>query len=190
MRFGAWLKERVRKLLVALKKNPQAIPLGALLVSFMQYSLNLTHISNTTSKLVSIRLEGSNAGLAAFITMLLLILSFVCMLGAFPKRHKPKLSMVILMVVMYAIVICADLHYLQCIDYALNHETNPIVLTPDLMYIATARETLSLNIILVAITIVCVILEPLFAKLIKKINTSIDVESGAEITSIDISSED
>ena len=39
--FGAWLKERVRKFFVALKKNPQAFPLVALLISFMYYSLNL-----------------------------------------------------------------------------------------------------------------------------------------------------
>ena len=53
----AWLKEKVRKFFVALKKNPQSIPLVALVISFLQYSLNLTCISNTTAKI-----QGSNMG--------------------------------------------------------------------------------------------------------------------------------
>ena len=47
--FFAWIKERVRKFLVALKKNPQAIPLVTLTAAFLHYSLNLTDISDTTA---------------------------------------------------------------------------------------------------------------------------------------------
>ncbi|MBR5144323.1 MAG: hypothetical protein IKW53_04660 [Clostridia bacterium] len=188
--FISWLKEKVRSFFVVLKKNPQSIPLVALLVAFMQYSLNLTSISNTTAKLVSARLEGSNAGLAAFVTMLLTILSFVCMLNAFPKRQKPKLSMIIVMMVMYGAIIFANIHYLSCISYALNHETAPLVLTPETMYIATARDTMSLNIILIGITTLLVLLEPVIAKLLKKINTSIEIEDGGDIDNIDIADED
>ena len=53
----AWLKERVRKFFVALKKNPQAIPLVALCITFVQYSMNLTSISDTTAKI-----QGANMG--------------------------------------------------------------------------------------------------------------------------------
>lgn len=188
--FVSWIKEKVRSFFVVLKKNPQSIPLVALLVAFMQYSLNLTSISNTTAKLVSARLEGSNAGLAAFVTMLLTILSFVCMLNAFPKRQKPKVSMIIVMMVMYAAIIFANLHYLSCIEYALTNETAPLVLGPDTMYIATARDTISLNIILIGVTILLVLLEPVIAKLLKKINTSIEVETSGDIGNIDIADED
>lgn len=190
--FGAWIKERVRKFFVVLKKNPQSIPLVALLVAFLQFSLNLTYISNTTSKLVSSRMEGTNAGLAAFITMLLTILSFVCMLNAFPKRQKPKVGMIVLMVIMYGAIILANLHYLSCISYALNTEinTNPIIITNETKYILTARDTLSLNIVLIGITIVLVLVEPIIAKLLKKINTSIEVESNGNIGNIDIAEEE
>ncbi|MBR5144880.1 MAG: hypothetical protein IKW53_07510 [Clostridia bacterium] len=190
--FGAWIKERVRKFFVVLKKNPQSIPLVALLVAFLQFSLNLTYISNTTSKLVSSRMEGTNAGLAAFITMLLTILSFVCMLNAFPKRQKPKVGMIVLMVIMYGAIILANLHYLSCISYALNTEinTNPIVISNETNYILTARDTLSLNIVLIGITIVLVLVEPIIAKLLKKINTSIEVESNGNIGNIDIAEEE
>ena len=190
--FGAWIKERVRKFFVVLKKNPQSIPLVALLVAFLQFSLNLTYISNTTSKLVSSRMEGTNAGLAAFITMLLTILSFVCMLNAFPKRQKPKVGMIVLMVIMYGAIILANLHYLSCISYALNTEinTNPIIISNETNYILTARDTLSLNIVLIGITIVLVLVEPIIAKLLKKINTSIEVESNGNIGNIDIAEEE
>lgn len=190
--FGAWIKERVRKFFVVLKKNPQSIPLVALLVAFLQFSLNLTYISNTTSKLVSSRMEGTNAGLAAFITMLLTILSFVCMLNAFPKRQKPKVGMIVLMVIMYGAIILANLHYLSCISYALNTEinTNPIIISNETKYILTARDTLSLNIVLIGITIVLVLVEPIIAKLLKKINTSIEVESNGNIGNIDIAEEE
>lgn len=183
--FGAWFKERVRKILVALKKNPQFIPLLALCVSFLEYSLNLTQISNTTAKIM-----GKNMGFAAFVTMLFMMLSFVCMLNAFPKRQKPKTPMIILMMVLYGAVIWADIHYMTKISWALYREENPIPLTESTMYIYDAYNTILIHVILVGVTIVCVLLEPVFAKLFKKINTSIDVEGSGDIQNIDISDED
>lgn len=182
---SAWLKERVRKFFVALKKNPQSIPLASLCISFLQYSLNLTDISNTTSKI-----QGSNMGLAAFVSMLFMILSFVCMLGAFPKRQKPKWAMVGLMIVLYGAVIFADIHYLDRINYALTRAENPIKITQDTIYIYNAYTTISTHIILIGITILLVLVEPLLAKLIKKIKTSIEVEDSGDIGTIDISDED
>ena len=183
--FFAWIKERVRKFLVALKKNPQAIPLVTLTAAFLHYSLNLTDISDTTAKL-----QGRNMGLTAFITMLFMILSFVCMLNAFPKRQKPKLSMIIVMLVLYASVIVSDIYYLGRITYALTRPDNPILVTDKTMYILDAYNTVSINIVLIAITIGCVLLEPVIAKLLKKINTSIEVEGSGDIGTIDISAED
>ena len=183
--FGAWFKERVRKILVALKKNPQFVPLLALCVSFLEYSLNLTQISNTTAKIM-----GKNMGFAAFVTMLFMMLSFVCMLNAFPKRQKPNTPMVILMIVLYAAIIVADVHYLTKISWALYREVNPIPLTESTMYIYDSYNTILVHIILVAVTIICVVLEPVFAKLFKKINTSIEIEGSGNIQNIDISAED
>ncbi len=180
--FGAWLKESVRKFFVALKKNPQLIPLTALIVTFLHYSLNLTHISDTT-----VTLAGPNMGFAAFVSMLALLLSFVCMLNAFPKRQKPRITMILVMVVLYGAVIFAENHYLTCINNATNREVDPVVLTD---FMIKARDTVSVNIILVGITAVLMLLEPVVAKLLKKIKTSIDVEEGEEIAEIDISEEE
>ena len=180
--FFAWIRERVRKFLVALKKNPQSIPLVMLTASFLHYSLNLTDISNTTAKL-----QGRHMGLSAFITMLFLILSFVCMLNAFPKRQKPKLPMIIVMLVLYTAVILSDVYYLDRITYATTRPENPIKITMETIYIYDAYNTVTINIVLVAITIACVLLEPVFAKLLKKIKTSIEVEGSGDIGNIDIS---
>lgn len=183
--FGAWLKEKIRKILVALKKNPQSIPLIALCAAFGTYSFNLTNISKTVE-----RIYGAHMGLASFISMLFMILSFVCMLNAFPKRQKPKLLMIIIMMVLYAGVIIGDIHVLSCIINALYRPEGAIVITVDNMFIAEAYNTLIVNIVLIGLTVICVILEPLFAKLIKKINTSIEVEAGQNIDVIEISNED
>ena len=180
----AWLKERVRKFFVALKKNPQAIPLVALCITFVQYSMNLTSISDTTAKI-----QGANMGLAAFVSMLFMILSFVCMLNAFPKRQKPKIAMIALMVVLYAAVIFADIHYIGRIDNALNNPANSFN-EAALDYINTAKSTLSIHVILVGITTVLMLLEPVLAKLLKKINTSIDVEGSGDIGTIEIADEE
>ena len=180
--FLAWIKEKVRKFLVALKKNPQSIPIVTLTVAFLHYSLNLTNISDTTAKL-----QGRHMGLTAFITMLFMILSFVCMLNAFPKRQKPKISMIVVMTVLYSAVIAADIYYLDRIMYATTRPDNPIKITAKTWYIYDAYNTVTVNIILVALTIVCVLLEPVFAKLLKKIKTSIEVEGSGDIGSIDIS---
>ena len=181
----AWFKEKVRKFFVALKKNPQVVPLVGLCLSFFQYSLNLTDISDTTA-----RIQGKNMGLAAFVAMLFMILSFVCMLGAFPKRQKPNILMNVLLRVMYAAVIAADLHYLNCIDYALYYADPPTKITTSTIFIYNAYQAVNLNVILVAITLALVIFEPTIAFLLKKIKTSIEVEDAGVIESIDITDED
>ena len=53
------IKEFFRKLLVALKRRPQIIPMIALGISFLVYSLNLMNISDTTAKI-----QGPGMGLA------------------------------------------------------------------------------------------------------------------------------
>lgn len=180
--FGAWLKEKVRKFLVALKKNPQAIPLASLCITFVSYAVNLTSISKVT-----LSFGGQHMGLATFATMLFMILSFVCMLNAFPKRQKVKIPMVILMVVLYAIVIFADIHFASSIVEAVTREVNRREFTEEAKI---ALNTVNINMYLVGITTVLAIFEPLYAKLLKKINTSIEVEAAQAIDSIEISDEE
>ena len=177
--------EFVRKMLVSLKKNPQFVPLFALTVSFLVYSLNLTSISNTTAKIY-----GPHMGLCAFIAMLFSILSYVCMFSAYPKRQKPNKLLVGLMLAMYAVIIFVDGYYFMRIQAALTRAHSPIKITKATAYISTSKIVLIAHIATVVITMACVVLEPVFAKMLKKINTSVEIEASAEIEDIDISDED
>lgn len=177
----ARLKESLRKFIVFLKKKPDIIPLAALTASFLLYSLNLTSVSDTTAYVY-----GRHMGLCSFIAMLFMILSFVCMLGAYPKRQKPKWLMIAFSTVMYVCVIAADLYYYMRIDAALTRADNPLVITESKMYIWETQNLMITHIISVVVVIACMYLEPVFAKLLKKINTSIEVESN-EVAEIELS---
>ena len=183
-KIGLSLKERARKFLVVLKRNPHFIPLAMLLVAFVVLSFNLTKISNTTATM-----NKTGMGLCAFISMLFSILSMVCMLNAFPKRKKPNVAMIVVMLVMFAVMIGADAFY--CVKLVRGVTTDPdaITVTVKNYFIVETQQALIIHIVTIALTAVCVVLEPWLARLLKKINTSIDVEDNGAIAAIDISEE-
>lgn len=169
-KLGSSLKEMRRKLIVTLKKNPNYIPLAMLLISFLVYSLNLTHISNTTATV-----QGKGMGLCEFASMLFSILSMICVLNAFPKRKKPNYAMVALIIVLFVVIICADIIYFTKIVEIIERLGNKIKPKQMAEYVLT-QQTVIAHVVLVAITGVTVVLEPLFAKLLKKINTTVALE--------------
>ena len=172
------VKEFFRKSIVTLKKNPSLIPLAMLLVSFLVFSLNLSDISNTTA-----RIQGQGMGLSEFVSMLLSILSMICLLNAFPKRKKPNWIMVIIAIAFCGIIIGADVIYLNCIA------SSSIVVTQKTKFILAAKNVMTTHIVLTAITAVTIVLEPLFAKLLKKINTTVELEE-TNVASIELADEE
>ena len=179
---GRGPKEVIRKFFVSLKRAPQNISLLVLLLAFFIYSLNLSAIANTTSKI-----NLPNMGQCEFVAMLLSILAFVCFLRTFPKRQKPNKIMYSLLYLMLGIMVFADSVYLFRINQALTRAVSPIRKSAD---ISSAQTTVTLHIVFIAISAVLLITLPLYAKALKKINTSIDVEGNGEMAAIDISSED
>ena len=121
--------------------------------------------------------------------MLLSILSMVCMLNAFPKRRKPNMAMVIIMLVMFAVMIGADAIYCVKLVRGVTSDPDAITVTMKNYFIIEAQSALIAHIVTIALTAVCVVLEPVIAKLLKKVNTSIDVEDNGQIAAIDISEE-
>ena len=180
--MGKVIKEAIRKGIVNLKRSPQTIPMVMLLISFVVYSFNLTNMSNTTAKI-----QGVGMGLCQFCIMLFSVLSFVCMLNAFPTRKKPVLPMVILMFVMFGVIAYCDIHYCNAIMAALTRAESPIVLDVNTIYIANAYNMLQTFLILMGITAVLVLTLPVYTKLIRKINTSVDVEDNGDMAQIEIS---
>lgn len=181
----AHMPEFLRKLIVGLKRRPSIIPLLVLIVAFLQYSLNLTHISDTTAKI-----QGVGMGLCGFATMLFSMLSLVCFLNAFPRRKKPVIPMIVLMCVMFAIIIFCDNYYSGLIALALTRPDNPIVIDKSTVYIAQAYNVLQTHIGLEIAGVVITALLPVYTKLLRKINTSIIVEDNGKMGEIDISGED
>ena len=179
------MPEFLRKLFVSLKRSPSVIALIVLVIAFLQYSLNLTHISDTTAKI-----QGSGMGLCGFATMLFSMLSLVCFLNAFPRRKKPVVPMLVLMFCMFAIIIFCDIHYMGLITLALTRADNPIVIDNQTLYIAKAFNVLYDHIIIEVIGIALIALLPVYSKLLRKINTSIVVEDNGKLGEIDISGED
>ena len=179
------MKEMIRKFLVSLKKNPQVIPLLAHTVAFCIFSLNLTAISNTTNKMIQ-----PHMGLCSFVVMLLSILAYVCLFSAYPKRQKPNWIMIAMILVMYGIMIFADLYYRGRIIIGTTQGESPIKITAETIYIAQAYVLLFNHVIATAVSAVLIITEPIYAKLLKKINTSVEVEDNGNLGAIELSDEE
>lgn len=171
--------------MVALKRSPQFIPMLTLIIAFFIYSLNLSEIANTTA-----RINGPNMGQCEFAAMLFSILAFVVFLRAFPKRQKPKKLMLALLGGMLALIIAADLLYIKRIVVATTREENRIIVDINSYYIDYAKDAVTLHVIFIGVTAFLLITLPVYAKLIRKINTSIDVEENKNMVAIDISDDE
>ena len=177
-------KEFIRKRVVSLKRKPQTIPLIAMLWCFLWYSFHLSVVSNTTAKI-----NGPGMGLYGFITMLFSMLSLVCFLNAFPHRKKVNKPMLILMFLMVAAIIFCDVMYRTIILRAVtpsDANPNPIEVTQSTIYILKSFNMLQLHIIFLCIACALTALLPLYAPLIKKIKTSVAVESYGKMEAIEI----
>ena len=180
-KVGKAVREMIRKFFVALKRKPQNIPLAAILVAFVWYSFNLTLISFTTT-----RLQGNNMGLTAFAIMLFSTLMILCCMNAFPYQKKVHKPMLVLLFVMLAIVLYCDFHYLNCIALKMDAGGIEEVALPKVL---EARRIMNVHVIMLAVSAVLVVTLPLYRKLIRKINTSVEVAENAEMEAIDISGE-
>lgn len=181
-------KEFFRKFLVSLKRQPQNIALFVLLVGFVFFSLNLTAISDTTALIY-----GDNMGQCEFGMMLFSILSFVVFLRTFPKRQKVKIPMLILLFVFLGLIMFMDFVYLTRINEGLTSEGSKIVIDyakNENVFIANAWNSLIVYMIFIGVVVVLVAALPIYSKLLRKINTSVDVEGNANMGVIDISSDD
>lgn len=185
VKSGTKMPEFLRKFFVALKRRPSIIALVVLLIAFLYYSLNLTHISDTTAKI-----QGPGMGLCGFATMLFSMLSLVCFLNAFPRRKKPVIAMVVLMLLMFAVIIFCDVYYSNLIMNALTRAENPIKLDASTIYIAQAYNVLQSHIVILAIGVALILLLPVYTRLLRKIKTSVTVEDYGKLGEIDISGED
>ena len=184
-RIVGGLKEFCRKFLVALKRRPSMIPMVAIIIAFLVYSLNLMYVSDTTALI-----QGDNMGLAGFATMLFSMLSFLVFMNTFPYRKKTNIPMLVILYVMIAVIIFSDVYYLNGINAALTRAENPITVTMQNVYILYAQYYLQVHIIVLAVSAVLIALLPVYTKLLRKINTNIEVEGNTDMGAIDLAGDD
>lgn len=178
------MKEFIRKTIVSLKRKPQTIPLLVLAAAFLVYSLNLTHISDTTAK---IQLAGM--GLSGFCTMLFSLLSFVCFINAYPHRKKTNFPMLALMFLMLGILIFCDTYYAGRIMKAITRADHPIVVDANTIYISKAYDMLMVHRVIVAAGALLTLMVPVLRKLLRRIDTSLPAEESVEMEAITLSDE-
>ena len=179
------LKEMVRKFIVSLKRRPQMIPLAMFVIAFLVYSLNLSQVSDTTAKL-----QSAGMGLAGFAVMLFSMLSMVSFMNAFPYRKPVNKPMLIVMFVMNAIIIVADVFYIGAVNGVQSNPDIAVKITMETAYIEYARYYLTVHIVVLVVAIALTALLPVYSKLLRKINTNIEVEGNAEMGEIDLAGDD
>lgn len=177
-------KESLRKTIVSLKRKPQTIPLVVLALAFLVYSLNLTHISDTTAKI-----QLSGMGLSGFCTMLFSLLSFICFLNAYPHRKKTNIPMLTLMFLMLGILVFCDTYYAARITEAITRANHPIKVDVNTAYIPKAYNMLMVHRVIVVIGAVLTALVPVLRKLLRRIDTSLPVEEGADMKDLHLADE-
>lgn len=178
------LREFFRKRMVSLKRKPHMIPLIVFVFAFVYYSFNLTQVSKTTALI-----NGPHMGLAEFATMLFSTLSLVCFLNAFPHRKKVNIPMLVLMLLMVCGLIFCDHYYGGRITIALTRAENQIVPTGKNIFVSKAQNMLGVHQLILCVGLALTVLLPVYKPLVKKINTSINVEGSGDMAAIDISQE-
>ena len=116
-------------------------------------------------------------GICIFISTLLSLLVLVSFLNAFPKRKKPNIFFIVLVFAMIAVMVACDIvYYVQmknCIDFngaetALSKKVIP------------GQPKAIAHVVMLGVSAVVFALLPVYSRLIKKINTSIKLESATE----------
>ena len=171
-------KESWRKFLVSLKKRPHNIALVAMLITYIVYSIQLSLISSTTAVV-----NKSPMGLCEFAVMLLSLLAMVTFLNAFPKREKPKTVFVVLLYVIIAICIVADIVYLVRINEGINADGFDAEKN---FFVYDCKTLMIWHLALEILSVVLIALIPVFGYLFNKIDTSVDLGEN-EIKAIEVS---
>lgn len=176
-KFVAALKEWGRKRIVALKVKPQTIPFAIMVITTVYFMLILFSVSRAVQYAAN-DTRTPATGICVFITTLLSLLYLVSFLNAFPKRKKPNVFFIVLVGVMIAGQLGGDLVYYIQMDACIN----ALQLSGSPMDIAcrAAQPYIIGHIVLLALSGIVFALLPVYAKFIRKIDTSVKLESATE----------
>lgn len=169
---GAKFKEWCRKRIVALKRQPQIIPLIVLLAASVFLMFAMFPISRAAYS-VREQPQCASTGICLFVSSLLSLLVLVSFLNSFPKRKKPNVIFICVVYLMVGAMIGFDLWYYMQIENCIAG------LSSDTLKLSAGDGQIFMivHIILLGIFAVVFALLPVYSRLINKIDTSIKVES-------------
>ena len=177
------IKEWIRKQVVTLKRSPQRIPLFIIVICSVLWLLWLFTFSQAAYELPGL----DTLGLIIFINTMLSILILPLFLNAFPKRKKPNIIFIALVFIFIAALIAIDLiYYMQVNTYLFIDHNQSDSWIAERPYMSSSLNLSIAHIILVAISALSLALMPVYAPLIKKINTAKEIEGNDIHETIDV----
>ncbi len=173
------VKEWFRKKIVALKRKPQNITLLFLAVTTVYFMLALFKISQAVYEVYSQEGVETTIGICIFVTTLLSLLVLVSFLNSFPKRKKPNIFFIVLVFLMIGAMIACDIvYYVQMTDILNLPKLQGAVET--IAKVNIGQTYIIVHVVLLGVSAVMFALLPVYAKLINKINTKVELESASE----------
>ncbi len=172
------MKEFFRKQLVKLKRRPQTIPLVFIVLSCIVYTFSLTVHSNTVIYCSVSTNSSRMIPLFLFCTTLASILAIFTYTTAYP-RNKVKIVMLILVYVMFVGQAVMDVLYIVIVksrvqDFILAGTKNIPA------YIQDSISNVIVHLVMIGLTLISMILMPVYHKLLLKIDTTVENEETKE----------
>lgn len=165
MSFGAKIKEFFRKKIVNLKRKPEILPLLAIIIACMIYTFKLSNYSNA-----SIYATDFWVAILVFTTTLFSILAIFTYLNAHTRKGVNKV-MLALCVLILVFLFVSDFLSLRSLSTriaeiaAMGGEERPAL--------SQAVVDLRSHMISLVVSVLLVVLKPVYGKLLNKINTSV-----------------
>lgn len=173
--FGQRVGEWFRRFIVKLKRRTNNIPFVWILFCMVYFTFSLRNISNATT-------AGGvkNGGLLMFTVTLISILVCVLYMNAYPKRQKLKKVQLILAFVFLAVILAFDIiYYINLVEAMSSFKET----APAWVFLVATKNIIMTHIIFVVIAILLAALLPVYRNLIRKIDTSVEVESSEMLNS-------
>ena len=171
-KIGAGLKEWGRKQIVVLKRYPHRIPLLVTVLTSVLWLLWLFTFSRAAYALSGV----NTLGLIIFISTLLSILILPLFLNAFPKRKKPNVIFIVMVFVFIAALIVFDvLYYTLAYDFLYVQGGQTAVWINERPFIGSSFTLAIVHIVFLCLSALSLALLPVYTPLIRKINTSKEI---------------
>ena len=185
-KIGAGLKEWGRKQIVILKRAPHRIPLLIVTVCSILWLIWLFTFSQSADAMSYI----STLGLQIFVTTLISILVLPLFLNAFPKRKKANKVFIVMVFIFLAALIALDIvYYVQVYNFLYVDALQSSDWIAERPYLGSSLTLSIVHAVLVVLAALSLALMPVYAPLIKKINTAKAIEDNNIHETIEVEDE-